>query len=91
MANFDTKTMFAFEKYLELQKSGEVNMASSEVRERLGISKDDHLFLVENYSALMAEYKELKVVNEVIADAKARVEGGAGKEKGKAKERKGAN
>lgn len=73
--SFDTKTMYSFEKYLELQHSGEVNMASKEARERLGIGKDEHLFLIENYSALLAEFKELKVVDELLKDAKARVEG----------------
>lgn len=75
MANFDTKTMYAFEKYLELQKSGEINMVSSEVQSKLGISKEEHQFIMKNYSALLQEFNELKVVNELIADAKARVEG----------------
>ena len=73
MANYDTKTMYAFEKYLELQKSGEMNMVSSQVQTRLGISKEEHHFIMENYNDLLEEYKELKVVDEIIADAKARV------------------
>lgn len=75
MSNFDTKTMYNFEKYLELQKSGEMNMASPDVRTRLGISKEEHQFLMKNYSSLLQEFNNLKVVNEIIADAKARAEG----------------
>lgn len=81
MSSFDTKTMYAFEKYLELQKSGEINMVSSEVQTRLGISKEEHRFIMENYSALLEEFSNLKVVNELIADAKARVEGKGKEEK----------
>ena len=75
MSNFEDKTMYAFEKYLELQRSGEMNMVSSEVQARLGISKEEHHFILENYNALLEEYNRLKVVDEVIADAKARSEG----------------
>lgn len=83
MVNFDTKTMYAFEKYLELQQSGELNMVSSEVQSRLGISQEEHRFIMENYAALMDEYKDLKVVDEVISDAKARVNGKTNEEMGK--------
>ena len=75
MAEFEQKVMYTFEKYLELQKSGEMNMVSPEVQARLGISKEEHHFILENYGALLDAYKELKVVNEVIADAKERAEG----------------
>ena len=75
MSKFDTKTMYAFEKYLELQRSGEINMVSSEVQTKLGISQEEHHFILENYSALLEEYNNLKVVNELIEDAKARVDG----------------
>lgn len=75
MSDFDTKTMYTFEKYLELQRSGELNMVSSEVQVRLGISEEEHRFIMNNYSALLEEYNGLKVVNEIIADAKARAEG----------------
>ena len=83
MSKFDTKTMYSFEKYLALQKSGEVNMASSEVQTRLGISKEEHYYIMENYNDLLEEYKSLKVVNEIIADAKARVEGKGKEDKGR--------
>lgn len=86
MAEFDTRTMYSFEKYLDLQKSGEVNMASSEVQKRLGITDAEHKFIMENYGALYETYKELKVVNEIIADAKERAEGGD-----KSKEKKELN
>lgn len=75
MSKFDTKTMYVFEKYLELQHSGEINMASSEVQKRLGITKEEHRFILDNYNALYDEFKDLKVVDELIADAKERVEG----------------
>lgn len=81
MAKFEDKTMRDFEKYLELQKSGEMNMMSPQVQERLGISKDEHLFIIKNYDALKKEYDELKVVDEIIKDAKARVNGEETQEK----------
>lgn len=73
MSSFDTKTLYNFEKYLMLQKSGEVNMVSSEVQARLGISKEEHRYIIDNYSALLDEYNKLKVVDELIDDAKMRV------------------
>lgn len=73
MSSFDTKTLYNFEKYLMLQKSGEINMVSSEVQARLGISKEEHRFIMKNYSALLDEYNKLKVVDEIIEDAKKRV------------------
>ena len=80
MAKFDTKTMYDFEKYLELQRSGELNMVSPEVREKLGITKDEHHYILEHYSELLDEYEEFKKVDELIEDAVARSEGD--KEKG---------
>ena len=81
MSKFDTKTMYSFEKYLELQHSGELNMVSSEVQTKLGISKEEHHFILENYSSLLEEFRNLKVVNELIEDAKARVDGKGNDEK----------
>lgn len=81
MSGFDTKMMYAFENYLELQHSGEINMVSSAVQAKLGISKEEHHFILENYSALLEEYNKLKVVNEIIEDAKARVDGKGKEEK----------
>ena len=75
MAKYDTKTMYDFEKYLELQESGELNMVSPEVQSRLGITRDEHHYILQHYSELLAEYEELKVVDELIDDAKARAEG----------------
>ena len=76
MAKYDDRTLRNFENYLELQKSGEMNMVSSAVRERLGISKEEHLYILENYSDIKEEYESLKVVDEVLKDAKERVYGG---------------
>ena len=83
MTKFDDKTMRAFEKYLELQKSGKTNMVSSRVQDMLGISKDEHIFIMTHYSELLDEYNSLKVVDEVIADAKERVGDNHAKSKGK--------
>ena len=83
MVTHDTKTMLNFEKYVKLQRSGEINMVSSEVQNRLGISKEEHQFIIENYSALLAEFEELKVVDEIIKDAKERVGGKGIEEKSK--------
>lgn len=82
MAKFDDKTIRNFELYLNLQKSGEINMVSARVRDVLGISKDEHLFIMNNYSELLEAYNKLKVVDEVITDAKERVAGNPGKSKG---------
>lgn len=75
MSKFDTRTMYNFEKYIQLQKSGEVNMVSPEVRNRLDITKDEHLFILNNYDALLKEFNELKVVDKVLEDARQRVNG----------------
>ncbi len=83
MTKFDDKMMRTFEKYLELQKSGKTNMVSSRVQDMLGISKDEHAFIMTHYSELLDEYNSLKVVDEVIADAKERVSDNHGKSKGK--------
>lgn len=79
MARFDSKTMYNFEKYLKLQKSGELNMLSPEVRERLEISKDEHYYIIEHYSELFEEYEESKKLDVVIEDAEARAKGEAEK------------
>ena len=84
MAKYDTKTMYDFEKYLELQRSGELNMVSPEVQDRLGITKDEHLYILQHYSELLAEYEEFKKLDEVIDDAVARVEGEQEKDDSKA-------
>ncbi len=81
MSKFDDKTIRDFEKYLKLQKSGEINMVSSQVRDKLGISKEEHEFIMKNYSAILEEYNDLKVVDEIIKDAKARVDGEVPQEK----------
>lgn len=81
MAKFDDKVIRDFEKYLALQKSGEMNMMSSQVQQRLGISKEEHMFIIKNYSAIKEEYDSLKVVDEVLEDAKARVNGEKGQDK----------
>lgn len=75
MAKFDDKTMYNFERYLNLQKSGELNMVSSEVRMKLGISEEEHHFILNNYTDLKKEFDDLKVVDEVLADAKQRANG----------------
>ncbi len=81
MANFDTKTLYNFEKYLELQRSGKYNMVSPEAREALGLSKEEHQYIIKNYSEILKEYESLKVVDEIIADAKSRVNGDVGQDK----------
>lgn len=81
MAKFDDKTMRDFEKYLELQKSGEMNMISPQVQNRLGISKEEHMFIIKNYDDILEEYNKLNVVDEVLEDAKARANGEKSHEK----------
>ena len=82
MAKFEDGLMRVFERYLEIQKSGEINMVSSRVRDVLGISKEEHQFIMTHYAELLEEFNELKVVDEVIADAKERVAKSSGKGKG---------
>ena len=81
MSKFEDKVMRNFENYVKLQKSGKVNMVSSEVQKKLNISKEEHQFIIKNYDAIYEEFSQLKVVDELIADAKARVEGGGKEEK----------
>lgn len=75
MEKYDGKVMRDFEKYLELQKSGEINMVSSAVQKRLGITKEEHQFIMKNYNDIKKEYDKLFIVDEIIADAKKRVDG----------------
>lgn len=75
MANYDSKTMYNFEKYLELQKSAELNMVSPEVQTRLGITRDEHHYILEHYSELLEEYEENKNLDKDIEDAISRAEG----------------
>ena len=82
MAKYDDKTIRNFEAYLNLQKSGEVNMVSSKVQDVLGISKEEHRFILDNYSDILTEFNALKVVDEVLSDAKARVDGKGNDDKG---------
>lgn len=75
MAKYDSKTMYNFEKYLKLQKSGDLNMVSPKVQTRLGITKDEHLFILMNYDKILQEYEENKSLDKDIEDAVARAEG----------------
>lgn len=86
MSKYEAKIMYNFEKYLDLQSTGAVNMVSPKVREILGISESEHRFILQNYSELKQEYDELKVVDELLKDAKARVDGDKAKEKGLVKD-----
>ena len=83
MSKFDTKVMYNFEKYYDLQKSGEINMVSSEVQKKLGISQEEHRFIMNNYDDLLKEFENLKVVDELLEDAKKRVNGDYEPEKDK--------
>ena len=78
MAKYDSKTMYNFEKYLKLQKSGDLNMVSPEVQTRLGITKDEHLFILTNYDKLREEYEENKTLDKDIEGAIVRAEGEQG-------------
>ncbi len=47
----------AFKRYLEIQKSGVTNMFDSRiVCELANITKDEHIYIIKNYSALVNEY-----------------------------------
>ena len=83
MSKYDDRTIRNFEKYLQLQKSGEMNMVPSQVQGRLGIDKEEHLFILNNYDALLEEYNSMKVVDEVLEDAKSRANGNHSKEQTK--------
>lgn len=46
-----------FEKYLEIQKSGEMNMLSINVERNTGISSDAHIDIIKNYKEIFNRYE----------------------------------
>ena len=45
-----------FERFVEVQESGAVNMVSSQVQDLANISKDTHMLILKHYSELEAQY-----------------------------------
>ena len=45
-----------FERFVEVQESGAVNMVSSQVQDLANISKDTHMLILKHYSELAAQY-----------------------------------
>lgn len=41
-----------FKKYVKVQKAGRYNMFSSMAQQATGLSKEDYLFVIENYTEL---------------------------------------
>lgn len=46
-----------FMSYLEVQKSGLYNMLDPRAIEATGLSKEDYLYIIKNYSKLQEEYQ----------------------------------
>ena len=46
----------AFNRYVKVQKSGEMNMLDPNVQNAAKISKDEHLYIIKHYSELSEEY-----------------------------------
>lgn len=45
-----------FERFVEVQRSGVVNMVSSQVQDLANISKDTHMLILNHYKELEAQY-----------------------------------
>ncbi len=45
-----------FERFVEVQESGVVNMVSSQVQDLADISKDTHMLILKHYSELEAQF-----------------------------------
>lgn len=54
----DTITSEMFKEFLILQQSGVYNMVSPEVREHLGISKQQHFYMLKNFDDLMIFFRQ---------------------------------
>lgn len=46
----------AFERYVKVQKSGELNMLDKRVQWAAHIKEREHLYIIEHYSELSEEY-----------------------------------
>ena len=45
-----------FERFVRVQRSGVVNMVSSQVQDLANISKDTHMLILKHYSELEAQF-----------------------------------
>lgn len=54
----DTITSEMFKEFLILQQSGVYNMVSPEAREHLGISKQQHFYMLKNFDDLMIFFRQ---------------------------------
>lgn len=45
-----------FERFVEVQRSGVVNMVSSQVQDLANISKDTHMLILNHYKELEAQF-----------------------------------
>lgn len=54
----DTITSEMFKEFLILQQSGVYNMVSPEVRDHLGISKQQHFYMLKNFDDLMIFFRQ---------------------------------
>lgn len=45
-----------FRRYLVVQKSGQVNMWDSRVCQLGNLTREQHLYIIKNYSSLVKEY-----------------------------------
>lgn len=46
----------AFERFVKLQYSGVVNMVSKNVQDVLGITPEEHRYILNNYESLKKKY-----------------------------------
>jgi hypothetical protein len=52
MRTFTVKQLADFRRFRKLQRTGRYNMASPAAAAALGLTKEEHLFVIENYDAL---------------------------------------
>ena len=49
----------AFDRFVKVQNSGKLNMYDSRVQSRAGLSRVEHLFILNNYTELHDYYKQM--------------------------------
>lgn len=55
--DFTYKQLNDWRTFEDIRLTGAYNMVSPRVAEELGLSRDEHLFVIKNYAALKATYE----------------------------------
>jgi hypothetical protein len=55
--NFTTEQLLYFEAYEQVRESAEYNMFDPRAAQAAGLNKDQHIFVMENYTALKLAFQ----------------------------------